>query len=146
MKAHIGFALLGLASFAVAAPPTVSASATIGPAHAGKPIAVTVKLTIPTGYHIYGPVVKGSIPTSVAWGGPAGYKLQAKYPATKPYQALGEKVQVYEGSVSIPVTITAPKGTKGKVPLKLKVTTQACNDRACLPPKTAEINTFVVVK
>lgn len=136
------FALLASASFAQ----TVAVKVASASGQANKPAKAVVELSIPKGYHIYGPVAKGSIATKIVWSGAKGVTIAPQYPTPHDFDAFGEKVKVYEGKVSIPVVVTFPKGTKGKQTLSFKVTSQACNDRTCLQPTTQTVTGSVVLK
>lgn len=101
------------------------------------PIAVT--FSIPDGYHIYGPKVKEGIPTKIAVKGTAFKIASVSYPKTKTFVQLGESFEVYEDVAKVKLVIKPVKPFKGKATVKLNVTTQACNDRTCLPASTQEV-------
>lgn len=125
------------ASFASAQ--TVEVSAKAGKAKAGK-APVTVSLTIPDGYHIYGPTETGGVPTSIKVKGANVKVLKTMYPKTKTYTVTGAKFQVYEDSVSIPLLLQSSK--KGMQKVSLIIESQACNERLCMPraSKTIVLN------
>ncbi|MBS1721655.1 MAG: protein-disulfide reductase DsbD N-terminal domain-containing protein [Armatimonadetes bacterium] len=124
------------ATLAFAAVQSVSSSATVGKAKAGK-VPVTVNISIPDGYHIYGPQAgKTGVATSIKVKGQDFKIAKATFPKTKPFKTFGEVSQVYENQVSVPLVIQPTKKLKGKQKIMLMVTTQACNDRTCLPPDT----------
>jgi DsbC/DsbD-like thiol-disulfide interchange protein len=136
---------VAVSSAAFALTPAVSVSLSqAGPAKAGKPIKVNVHITVPSGYHIYGPKDESGIPTNIVLSGPNGFKASVLYPKTSSFKNLdGTTAAVFVGDTTIPVVVTTPKGFKGKPTLKFKVTTQACNDRTCLPPSTADLTVTV---
>lgn len=115
-----------------------------GPAmvKAGGKVTLQVTAKIPKGYHIYGPKVKTGIPTSIEVVGMP--KAIVSFPATKKFDAISETIDVYEGNVVFPVSVTFAK--KGVQNLKLVVKTQACNDRTCLIPKTTNLSFKLNVK
>lgn len=123
----------------------VAVAAVAGKAKANK-IPVTVTLTIPEGYHIYSskPAETG-IPTSIKSKSPNFKIVSSTYPKTKPFTTLGETVQVYEGKAIVKLMVQPTKAMKGKQTLKLAVTSQACDDRTCLPPDTKEITVTVTL-
>lgn len=123
----------------VALAQSVSSSAKAGKAKSGK-VPVTVTIEIPSGYHIYGPKVGTiGISTAIKVKG-TDFKIGAiNYPKTKTMDVGGEKFGVYESKVSVPITLTPTKKLKGKQKVHLLVTSQACNDRTCLPPSTVDL-------
>ncbi len=132
-------AILSVAAFGAAQKVEVSAKSP-STAKAGKQFKITINVAIPSGYHIYGPVAGGTgIATTVVVTAPKGYKTKVVYPKTKAYNALGETVQVWDADTSFTVLVSSPKGAKGVQKFKIKVGTQACNDRSCLPPDSKEL-------
>lgn len=131
--------ILALATASFASAQTVEVAAKAGKAKAGK-APVTVSLTIPDGYHIYGPTETGGVPTSIKVKG-AGIKvIKTMFPKTKTYTVTGAKFQVYEDKVSIPVLLQSTK--KGMQKVSLIIESQACNERLCMPraSKTIVLN------
>jgi len=132
------FLLLGLSAVlaVTASAQKVSVSATAGAAKSGK-VPVTVTIKIPEGYHIYSSkAAETGIPTSVKSKTAAFKVASASYPPTKPFTTLGETVQVYEGKTVIKLMLAPTKKLSGKQTVQLAVTSQACNDRTCMPPDT----------
>jgi DsbC/DsbD-like thiol-disulfide interchange protein len=146
-KASWAFLLAVAAPFCLAQSlgPTVTGSAPAS-AKTGQSLTLKVTISIPEGYHIYGPKDKTGVATSVSFSGPTGYKATVEYPKTTIYDGLGEESQVYFGKVVVPVKVTVPKKAKGKATFKLTVTTQACNDKTCLMPETKTLSLSTVVK
>ncbi len=126
--------------FAVAT--TTFAQSVVHSATSGKPVSgkipVTLNLEIPKGYHIYGPKAGSTgIATAVKVKG-TDYKISSiNYPKTKTITLGGEKFEVFEGTIQVNLMLSSAKKTSSK-PLLL-VTSQACNDRTCLPPSTVEV-------
>lgn len=135
---------VALVTFAVAmaAAPGVTVKAVAGKAKAGQ-APVTVAITIPEGYHIYGPAEKSGVSTSIKVKGTNVKVAKATFPKTKTISVVGTKFQVYEEKVSIPVVLKPTKKLKGVQKVTLLVTSQACNDRICLPPDTKSIDVNV---
>ena len=128
-------------ALAFAMSPGVTVKAVPGKGANGK-APVTVSIAIPEGYHIYGPKETTGISTSVKVKGTAFKAVKVSYPKTKVIKVVGQKLEVYETAVSIPVVLQSTKKVKGVQKVTLQVTSQACNDRVCLPPdtKTIEVN------
>jgi len=115
-------------------------------AKAGQTLTLKFTLSIPSGFHIYGPKDKTGVATQIAVSAPPGFKAAVHYPATKTYQGLGDTSQVYFGKVIVPVKVSVPKTAKGKVSFKALVTMQACNDRNCLVPETRTVSLQTFIK
>ncbi len=65
--------------------------------------------------------------------------LKPEYPKGVVKEFVGEKAAVYEGAVSIPVSLKLPKRT-GKLEVKVKVNYQQCNDTGCFPPSSQTVS------
>ncbi len=117
-------------------------------AEAGKPVKGVVTVTFASGFHAYQnpPTKDYMIPLKVA--GAAGTKLlKASYPAgiTVKVSSEPEPIQVYEGSVQIPVTLVAP-AKPGAQKLALTVSYQQCNETQCFRPREQSVEATVTVK
>lgn len=132
-------ATVAVAALSVAAVQSVDVVAKAGKGKAGK-APVTVSITIPEGYHIYGPKETMGIPTSIKVKGSDVKVVKTAFPKTKTYSQTGATFQVYESKVAIPVVLQSTK--KGVQKVSLLVKSQACNDRVCLPwaEKTIVLN------
>lgn len=105
----------------------------------GKPSALTLHFQVSAGNHVNSnkPSSALLIPTRLKLEPPAGLSvLKISYPAGKdltfPFDP-DEKLNVYTGE--FPVTVQL-RGTKpGPHTIRGELTYQACNDRACFPPK-----------
>ncbi len=94
-----------------------------------------VTATIETGWHIQSahPLDTFTIPTTLSVDG----LVQADYP---PHEVKsftfsgGTKLAVYEGTIKIPFTA---KLKSGATTVTASLHYQACNDKVCLPPRTA---------
>ena len=102
---------------------------------------VAIAVEVGEGYHInaHRPTLDFLIPTSVAFGAPAGISiLPEKYPAPKHRKfefAPGTELAVHEGTLFITAEAQADKTVQqGAFNLRALVTVQACNDSQCLAP------------
>jgi DsbC/DsbD-like thiol-disulfide interchange protein len=125
--------------------PTVTGSAP-ATAKAGQSLTLRITISIPEGYHIYGPKDKSGVPTSISVTAPSGYRSTVQFPPTKTYRAATGESQVYSGKVVAPIKVSLPKNAKGKATFKVAVTSQACNDETCLMPETTSLSLTTVVK
>ncbi len=104
----------------------------------------TVLMTIPGGLHVNSnrPSSEYAIPTVVTVRG-SGVRLgRVTYPRGKnrKFQFSENSINVYEGRVSFPFTVTVPENFRGKtVRVNASVRYQACTDEVCYPPKTKNI-------
>jgi hypothetical protein len=94
-----------------------------------------LELTIQHGFHIYAhePGAAGLVATSLSV--PAGARVE--YPAgdeRRPAFA-DESIRLYDGRVELAVRFPTPP----RLPLRLGLTYQACDEQACLPPVTKTI-------
>jgi thiol:disulfide interchange protein DsbD len=104
------------------------------------------------GWHVYAPDEANSGPRPVNITVPANPvftqdgKMDAPEPEREMDQAFGQITASYthEATFRLPVTIAA--GTApGTYPLKVEITSQACDGRMCLPPKVVKLEAQVVV-
>lgn len=112
----------------------------------GKPIAAKIAMEIPDGFHIYAVDEINGIPTEIIWAGSTANKATVSYPTPVPFDSFGIQVRGYSHKIEVPVTVNPPKGAKGKLTLRFKVTTQSCNDTTCLPPQTVEVSAVTWIK
>ena len=118
---------------------------------AGKAVTVPLSIRIRRGYHINSetPAESYLIPTKLTWDAP-GFKTAAiKYPQAEivTYDFSDKPLSVYSGTIQITSTLTAPAEIPaGLTELSGKFRYQACNDKACLPPRTAEFKVPVAAK
>lgn len=116
---------------------------------AGKPVQAILTVTFAEGLHGYqNPPTDPTLIPVVVKSADALFKVtKVSYPKGTPAKVGGESapVNVYAGTIKIPVTLTAP--TKlGQATLTLKFDYQQCNEQACFPPNsiTAKLNLTVV--
>ena len=111
---------------------------------ADAPNQIEVLLRIRPGYHIIaanpGDDGAGLIPLRVAVVGGTGVTAYVDYPEGTPLAMPGidEPVRVYEGDTQLAIALERTGERSGR-PV-LVVTFQACDDTACLPPQTLELD------
>lgn len=116
---------------------------------------VVVRFDMDEGLHIYGePVPEGMIPTTISVSGPPGLVVEAPIlpPTTQlRLESLGLELPVWSGRVDLQVPFY-PNGVLAsetrpldadEITLEVTVRYQACDDEACLLPKT-ETFSFIV--
>ena len=123
---------------------TVTGSLGGGSAARGSAVNGTIVMSIPGGLHVNSnrPASEYAIPTTVRLTG-SGVKLSGvRYPRgrNRKFQFSESPINVYEGRVSFPFTVTIPRNFRGKtVRVRAVVRYQACNDEVCFPPKNKEV-------
>jgi DsbC/DsbD-like thiol-disulfide interchange protein len=128
--------------------PTVSLKVATASVVANKPVQAVLTVTFPEGLHAYqNPASDPTlIPITVKAGDKVFKVLKVNYPKGTPASVGGESkpVNVYEGTIMIPVTLQAP--TKlGKSTINLSLGYQECNAQACFPPGTVSAKVAVTV-
>ena len=136
------FKALEVASVQPAAPVKITA---------GKMVDVPVSIRIRRGYHINSdkPAESYLIPTSLTWDIPGFKTASVKYPEAEvvKYDFSEKPLSVYSGTIQITSTLTAPTELPdGLTELNGKFRYQACNDKACLPPRTTEFKVPLAAK
>jgi Disulphide bond corrector protein DsbC len=119
---------------------------------AGKPARVELKFRVSEGFHINSNMPRSQylIPTKIKLDSAAGIQVgKITYPAGKdmvfPF-APDEKLNVYSGDFSVTAALNAPRSVvPGHHKLSGELTYQACNDRACYPPKKLPVTIEVTV-
>lgn len=110
----------------------------------GKTARGVIILTIPEGLHVNSnrPNSPYAIPTTVRLSG-RGIKIAGPvFPKGKSrrFEFSKESINVYEGTVRLPFTVTVPSAYRGNsVSVRAVVRYQACTEEVCYPPRTAEI-------
>lgn len=113
-------------------------SVTIAP---GKSATATLRFQVSQGNHVNSnrPGSALLIPTQLKLDPPAGISLgKIAYPVGKDLTfdfAPDEKLNVYTGSFDVTVQLRAAAKAAGSLPVHGELTYQACNDRACFPPR-----------
>lgn len=123
---------------------TVAGSLANASVSRGSAVKGTIVLTIPEGLHVNSnkPNSEYAIPTSVRLTG-VGLKIGAiKYPegANRKFQFSEDELNVYEGEILIPFSVTVPRNYRSKtISVKAVVRYQACTDEVCYPPRNKEV-------
>ena len=129
-------------------PPEAKVNVTSATIQAGKPFEAVLSVTFAQGLHAYQnpPSADTFIPVVVKLDGTIFSVVNVKYPKGTPTKVAGEDkpVNIYSGTIKIPVTIKAPAKT-GSYDLKLTVNYQQCNEGSCFPPSSVETKASVKV-
>jgi hypothetical protein len=132
-------------------PVTVSHVKPVSATPGGK-LEVPLLLEIPPELHINAdkPTFDYLIPTRLEWTSKDFKLVGIEYPKSKQFAfsfAPGSKLDVYEGSITVVSRFEVPRSAKpGKVTLEGKLRYQACDDRACYPPRTIPVEVPVEIK
>ena len=149
----LAVALLAVAALAQGGPSVEMAPAGITPVARGKAGKVELDFRVRQGFHINSnhpnspylipTVLKLDPPTDIAAGEvtyPAGRNLSFAF-------APDEKLNVYSGDFAVRVTVHPLRSViPGKYNIRGKLRYQACDDRACYPPKNLPVHFEVQVK
>lgn len=111
---------------------------------------VRVKATIDNGWHVYAPTQPGQGPTplSVKVEPALLTSVAAEIKGPVPDKAIdpnfGIETQTYSGQpvLTIPIRVSAEALKSGK-PIDVKVRSQACSDKFCLPAKTTTLSVTI---
>jgi len=123
---------------------TVNGSIGNGTAKRGRVARASIVIDIPDGLHVNSnrPSSQYSIATSVKVSG-SGVKVgPVRYPRghNRKFQFSEQPINVYEGRVSFPFSVTVPANFKGNtVKVRALVRYQACTNEVCYPPKNKEV-------
>lgn len=123
---------------------TVSGSIGNGTAQKGKATRGVIILNIPAGLHVNSnrPASEYAIPTTVRLSSAGARVSGPTFPrgVNRKFQFSESTINVYEGTVRFPFTLTVPAGFRGDtVRVRAVVRYQACTDEVCYPPRTKEI-------
>ena len=123
---------------------TVSGSIGNGSVARGKAARGSIVLSIPGGLHVNSsrPASEYAIPTTVRLSGTGLRVSGPTYPrgVNRKFQFSENQINVYEGTVRFPFTVTVPRGFKGDtVRVRAVVRYQACTDEVCYPPSSKEV-------
>ena len=122
----------------------INVSLAEGPVTSGSILKGTILLSIPEGLHVNSnkPSSEYLIATTVRLSGD-GVKIgRIDYPEGKDrkFQFSDRELNVYEGEISIPFSVSILKGFKKRpISMKALVSYQACTEEVCYPPRKAEI-------
>ncbi len=119
----------------------------------GKPTPVTLPFRVASGFHINSNKPKSEllIPTVLSLTPPTDIVIgKITYPAGEDATfefAPGETLNVYTGMFAIKALVTAAKtATPGKYSVHAALKYQACDQRACYPPKTVPADFDITVQ
>ena len=123
---------------------TVTGSITGGTVNKGKAAQGSIVLSIPGGLHVNSsrPENRYQIPTSVRLSAAGARVSGPTYPrgTNRKFQFSDTVINVYEGTVRFPFTVTVPAGFRGNtVTVRAVVKYQACTDEVCYAPRSKEI-------
>lgn len=130
---------------------TVSGSLGNGTVSRGSTAKGAIVLSIPGGLHVNSsrPNSEYAIPTSVRLSGQGVRTGGISYPRgrNRKFQFSENVINVYEGRVSIPFTVTIPANFRGDVVrIRAVVKYQACTNEVCYPPKNKEVTITAKVR
>ena len=119
---------------------------------AGKSASVALRFRVADGYHINSNKPKSEllIPTELTLEAPVGVRVSGfTYPEGSEF-ALSfdptEKLSVYSGEFMVTAKLSALRSAAaGRYPLNGVLSYQACNDRACFPPKKLPVSLEVKI-
>jgi DsbC/DsbD-like thiol-disulfide interchange protein len=146
--------LLAAGAVCAGGPPAVVSARTVlatNAAHAGRTEKLAVVAHIEPGYHIndHKPSLDYLIPTKVKFDDSPAIKVEkVVYPrgAPKKFAFLDSPISVYEGEIRLGAILLVNHSAKpGTYALQGKLTYQACNDHACLPPSSVPLEASVRV-
>jgi hypothetical protein len=123
---------------------TVTGSIANGTVARGVAARGQVVLNIPGGLHVNSsrPASEYAIPTVVTVRGTGVRVSRVTYPRgrNRKFQFSENLINVYEGRVNFPFTVTVPENFKGNaVRVNVAVRYQACTDEVCYPPRTKNV-------
>ncbi len=114
-------------------------------AHPGSSLKAAVVAQVAPGFHIndHKPTLDYLIPTEVKFEPTKDLSVEkVVYPKGRPqkFAFSDTALSVYEGEVVVGALLkVAPAAPAGRYAMKGKLTYQACNDRACLPPTSVPL-------
>ncbi|HEY3740480.1 MAG TPA: protein-disulfide reductase DsbD domain-containing protein [Bryobacteraceae bacterium] len=118
----------------------------------GATVAVKVQARLRDGYHCNTntPSDEYLIPLKLTWTAPGSLQVaDVKYPkgTMEKYPFSEKPLSVYSGVFDIVTDFKVPSDAKpGQSTIAGKVRYQACDDRACYPPKTLEVQVPVIIE
>jgi len=98
--------------------------------------ALDLKITLADGWHINAPDPghESLIPMEIKLIGVEGLELSADYPEPETFDGPVGSMNVYSGTVTIPLRVTVTGDVTGEP--QLAITWQACDDQKCRAPQT----------
>lgn len=131
---------------------TVSGSIGKGTVQRGDDTRGNIVMNIPRGLHVNSnrPFSEYAIPTVVTLRGASGVRVtRLTYPRGKnrKFQFSENLINVYEGRVNFPFTVTVPANYRGKaITVRASVRYQACTDEVCYAPRTKNLVLTALVR
>ena len=103
----------------------------------------SVRVAIDKGYHVNAnpPTFPYLKPTELIFKATPSISISSvKYPGatTRKFQFAEKPLAVYEGSITIPIPLTAEAGAQGQRTIPFKIRVQACDTQQCYPPATLD--------
>lgn len=111
----------------------------------GGTVEVPISLSLQEGYHVNSnhPPDEYLIPLRLTWTKGALQPGETTFPKPTEYKIQSEPkpLSVYSGSFQLVAKFIVPAtAVTGPVGMNGKLRYQACNDKACLPPKDLDVN------
>ncbi|MGB7070560.1 MAG: protein-disulfide reductase DsbD domain-containing protein [Pyrinomonadaceae bacterium] len=143
--------VLMFGAYSAAYSQTVNGTIGGGSVSRGKAAKASIVINIPRGLHINSnnPKSEYAIPTTVRLSGPGIRVSGLRYPRGKnrKFQFSENEINVYDGRVSFPFTVTVPENFRGTtVKVHANVRFQPCTDEVCYSPRTKEITVTARVR
>jgi DsbC/DsbD-like thiol-disulfide interchange protein len=102
-----------------------------------------IPLSVQPGYHVQSdkPTEEYLIPLKLTWTSPGALQPQrVTYPKPSMEKVGDQSLSVFTGNFDLVVNFkVAPNAQAGPGSAAAKLRYQACNDRACFPPKTLDV-------
>lgn len=117
---------------------------------AGEAFTVRIAVEIPQGWHVYSITQPEGGPIATRISVPAGQPfeltgaVEGPTPKVMRDESFGMDVETYDGPEAVfTLPLKAGAAASGKSKLLINAFFQACDDKMCLPPKTARLETEV---
>jgi cytochrome c biogenesis DsbD-like protein len=104
----------------------------------------SIELVISPGYHInahpatFPYLIATEIQPAKVDGIAVGDKLVYPPPKMETFAFADQPLAVYEGSVTIPISLIPEAGANGQRTIRFKIRVQACDAQQCFPPATLD--------
>ena len=104
----------------------------------------SIELVVAPGYHInanpatFPYLIATEVQPGKVDGVTVGDKLTYPQPKMENFSFADRPLAVYEGSVTIPIPLTAAANVKGQRTIPFKIRVQACDTEKCFPPATLD--------
>lgn len=143
--------LLLIGSAVAVSAQTVTGSIGNGTVTKGRVAKGTVVLSIPGHLHVNSnrPNSEFAIPTTVRLIAEGATVGRVTYPPgkNKRFQFSNTPINVYDGKVTFPFTVTVPRNFRGTtLRVRAVVRYQACTDEVCYPPRNQEVTITAKVR